>query len=64
LDTWQGPACLPACLPAYTQYLNQHPLRLAPLQDGKFALGKLRGGKMDDITVLVAYVTEEQAVAA
>jgi hypothetical protein len=28
-----------------------------PLQDGKVELGKLRGGKMDDITVLCAYVT-------
>jgi hypothetical protein len=27
-----------------------------PSQDGKLELGKLRGGKMDDITVVCAYV--------
>jgi hypothetical protein len=28
----------------------------ASIKDGKLQLGKLRGGKIDDITVLVAYV--------
>ena len=39
---------------------------LPPLQDGKLELGKLRGGKTDDITVVVAYVVaaDEPAPAA
>ncbi len=39
-------------------------LRLLPPpapQDGKFELGKLRGGKQDDITVICAYVVDESA---
>lgn len=32
------------------------------IKDGKFVLGKLQGGKQDDITVLVAYVDEEAVV--
>lgn len=46
------PPCYPASTPPTPTQL--HPL----LQDGKFQLGKLRGGKMDDITVVCAVVTE------
>lgn len=31
------------------------------IKDGKFVLGKLQGGKQDDITVLVAYVNADDA---
>ena len=39
-------------------------LPLLHMQDGKFELGKLRGGKMDDITVIVAYVDADSAAPA
>eukprot|EP00884_Botryococcus_braunii_P010661 jgi/Botrbrau1/19597/Bobra.0035s0075.1 len=35
-------------------------LRNVSLQDGKIELGQLQGGKLDDVTVIVAYVTEEE----
>jgi protein phosphatase PTC7 len=36
-------------------------LMSASFKDGKFELGKLRGGKQDDITVICAYVVDESA---
>ncbi|KAL4452019.1 hypothetical protein ABPG75_007681 [Micractinium tetrahymenae] len=38
-------------------------LMTASFKDGKFQLGKLRGGKMDDITVVCAVVTEADPAA-
>ena len=37
----------------------QQPSWCSSSQDGKFELGKLRGGKQDDITVICAYVVDE-----
>ena len=56
---WLRSYVVPA-IPARTQVPTLCPTAPPP-QDGKFELGKLRGGKQDDITVICAYVLDESA---
>lgn len=62
----QGPgeACHPTPLLALLPRSLPFQLSKLSVKDGKLSLGKLRGGKIDDITVVVAYVEAVAGEAA